>query len=66
MTSQGAMHAGNSGLSIVKAGKQSNIATVVVEFAAILCHLFEAVQANEVPSSFQNSCMHWSSEVWQP
>jgi hypothetical protein len=31
--------------------------TVVGECAAVLCRLLEAVQANEDPSSFQNSCM---------
>ena len=40
------------------------MATVVGEYAAFLCRLLEAVQANEDPSSFQNSCMGLR-EAWQ-
>jgi hypothetical protein len=41
------------------------MATVVGEFAAVLCHLLKAVQAKEDPSSFQNFYMGLK-EVWQP
>ena len=41
---------------LVTAGKQSNMTAVVGECTAVLCRLLEAVQANEDPSSFQNSC----------
>jgi hypothetical protein len=56
MTSQGLMCADNSGLIVVMAGKQSNMATVVGECVA--------VRANEDPSSFQYSYTGLR-EVWQ-
>jgi hypothetical protein len=56
MTSFHMMRAGDCALSIVPAGKQSNMATVVSECADVLCGLLLAVQAIEDPSSFPNSC----------
>ena len=38
------------------AGKQSNMATVIGECAAVLCCLLEVAETNEEPSSFRNSC----------
>jgi hypothetical protein len=46
------MREGNSGLIVVTAGKQSNMATVVGECTAVLCRVLEAVQANEDPRTF--------------
>jgi hypothetical protein len=57
MTSQGAMLAGDSGLSSL-GGKFKTIqymANIKCECAAVLCRLLEAAQANEDPSPFQNS-----------
>jgi hypothetical protein len=38
-------------------GKQSNMATVQGGRGAVLCRVLKAIQANEDPSSFQNSCI---------
>ena len=47
--SHGAMRARNPGI-IVMTGKQSNMATVVRECAAVPCRLLKSVEANEDPS----------------
>ena len=38
-------------------GKQSNMATVQGGRGAVFCRVLKAIQANEDPSSFQNSCI---------
>ena len=56
MTSQGMKRAVNFGLCGHGAGKYFKMATVESECYEVLSCLLEAIQTNEDPSSFENSC----------
>ena len=56
MTSDGLARAVHSGFCSQARSKQTNMATVEGECAAVLLQLSEAGQTNEDSSSFKNSC----------